>query len=203
MLKVFGHPGSTCTRKVLTVLAETNTPYEMTFVDLAKGEHKQEPHLGRQPFGQIPTIDDDGFKLYESRAICRYLSAKNGDPLVPRDPKQRALMDQWQSIEQSNFSSSAMKFVFHHVFKRTQDPAALEAADQMLHTVYATLSRPLASSTFLTGDTFSLADISYMPYIEYMLGTPAKATLEAYPHVTAWWQRVSERPSWHKATGRA
>src|SRR4051812_27578453 len=128
MIKLFGNPMSTCTRKVLTALAETATPYEMTVIDLGKGEHKQEPHLSRQPFGQIPTIDDDGFKLYESRAICRYVSAKHGDKLVPTDPKQRALMDQWASIEQSNFSPAAMKFIYHHVFKRPQDPAVLEAA---------------------------------------------------------------------------
>ena len=203
MIKLYGHPMSTCTRKVLTVLAETNTPYEMTVVDLGKGEHKQEPHLSRQPFGQIPTIDDDGFKLYESRAICRYLSAKHGDKLIPSDPKQRALMDQWQSVEQSNFSPAAMKFIYHYVFKRPQDAGALESASQMLDTVYAAIAKPLASSSFLTGETFSVVDIGYMPYIEYMLGTPAKAALEKQPKVLAWWQRVSERPSWQKATGRA
>ena len=43
MIKVYGHPGSTCTRKVLMVLGETATPFELTLVDFAKGEHKQEP----------------------------------------------------------------------------------------------------------------------------------------------------------------
>lgn len=202
MIKLFGHPISTCTRKVLTALAETETPYEMNLVDLGKGEHKQEPHISRQPFGQIPTIDDDGFKLFESRAICRYLSAKANDKLVPSDLKQRALMDQWLSIEQSNFSPSAMKFIYHYAFKRAQDAAVLETASNMLDTVYSALSKPLASNTFLTGDTFSIADIGFMPYIEYMKTSPAHAVLEKYPNVLAWWGRVSERPSWGKATGR-
>ena len=73
MLKIFGSPMSTCTRKVLMTLAETNTPYELTTIDFAKGEHKAQPHLGRQPFGQIPAIDDEGFAMFESRAICRYV----------------------------------------------------------------------------------------------------------------------------------
>jgi glutathione S-transferase len=193
---------STCTRKVLTVLAETETPYELSLVDLGKGEHKQEPHLSRQPFGQIPTIDDDGFSLYESRAICRYLNAKASGKLVPTDLKQRAVMDQWLSIEQSNFSPNAMKFVYHYAFKRNQEPAVLESAGNMLDKVYATLSAPLASSPFLAGESFSIADIGYMPYIEYMQGSPAHATLEKYPNVLAWWKRVSARPSWLKATGR-
>jgi glutathione S-transferase len=202
MIKLFGHPMSTCTRKVLTTLAETETPYELSLVDLGKGEHKKEPHLSRQPFGQIPTIDDDGFTLYESRAICRYLNAKASGTLVPTEPQQRARMDQWMSVEQSNFSPNAMKFVYHYAFKRNQDAAVLEAAGAMLDKVYATLSAPLSKSPFLAGESFSLADIGYMPYIEYMQGSPAQATLEKYDSVLAWWKRVSGRASWAKAVGR-
>ena len=107
MIKLYGNPMSTCTRKVLTVLAETGTPYELTLIDMGKGQHKQEAHLARQPFGQIPTIDDDGFTLYESRAICRYLNAKFAGALVPTDLQQRARMDQWLTGEQFNFSPNA------------------------------------------------------------------------------------------------
>jgi glutathione S-transferase len=202
MIKLFGNPMSTCTRKVLTALAETATPYELVVIDMGKGEHKQEPHLSRQPFGQIPTIDDAGFTLYESRAICRYLSAKASDKLIPTDIKQRALMDQWLSVEQSNFSPNAMKFVYHYAFKRNQDPAVLESAGTMLDKVYATLSAPLSRTPFLAGESFSIADIGYMPYIEYMQGSPAHATLEKYESVLAWWKRVSGRPSWTKVVGR-
>jgi glutathione S-transferase len=202
MIKLFGHPMSTCTRKVLTALAETDTPYELSLVDLGKGEHKQEPHLSRQPFGQIPVIDDDGFVLYESRAICRYLSAKAGGKLIPADLRQRARMDQWLSVEQSNFSPNAMKFVYHYAFKRNQEPAVLQAAEAMLDKVYETLSATLANSQFLTGDSFSIADIGYMPYIEYMQGSPAHTTLEKHELVLAWWKRVSTRPSWAKVVGR-
>ena len=66
MLTVYGHPMSTCTRKVLMTLAEDEIPFEMSLVDFATGAHKKEPHLGRQPFGRIPAIDDDGFQLFES-----------------------------------------------------------------------------------------------------------------------------------------
>ena len=203
MIKLYGSPVSTCTRKVLTTLAETNTPYEFNLVDLGKGEHKQEAHVARQPFGQIPTIDDDGFKLFESRAICRYINAKVDGKLVPTDLKQRAILDQWASVEQSNFSPSAMKFIYHYTFKRAQGDAVLEQANRMLDTVYAAISKPLAKSPYLTGEHFSLADIGYMPYIEYMLTSPAKATMDKHPHVVAWWERISKRASWLKVTGKA
>lgn len=203
MIKLFGHPVSTCTRKVLMTLGETETPYELTVVDLMTGEHKKEPHVARQPFGQVPVLEDDGFRLYESRAICRYLSGKANDRLVPQDRRQSALMDQWISVEQSNFSPAAMKFIFQHVFKRPQEQAALDAAAGMIDTTYATLSKALGSgSGFLAGDKLSLADIGFMPYIEYLQVTPQKATLEKYPEVAAWWKRISERPSWGRAVGR-
>jgi glutathione S-transferase len=202
MIQLYGNPMSTCTRKVLTALAETNTPYQLTVIDLGKREHKQESHLGRQPFGQIPTIDDDGFKLFESRAICRYLSAKADNQLTPNDPKQRALMEQWISVEQSNFSPNAMKFIYHHVFQRPQEASVLEAAMAMIEKTYAALATPLEKSTFLVGEQFTVADIGYMPYLGYLAGTPVKATLEKYPAVAAWWSRISQRPSWVKVSGR-
>src|SRR5689334_22469692 len=124
-MKLYGHPLSTCTRKVLTTLAETNTPYELVVVDFAKGEHKQEPHLSRQPFGQVPAIDDDGFEMYESRAICRYIDEKARGPLTPTDMPGRARMEQWISIETSDFSGPAMKYIFEHVFHRPQTPETL------------------------------------------------------------------------------
>src|ERR1044071_8922798 len=103
-MKIFGHPMSTCTRKVLMTLLETGTPYELVVIDFGKGEHKQEPHLSRQPFGQVPALEDAGLELYESRAMCRYINDKVQGPLVPRDVADRARMEQWISIETSNFS---------------------------------------------------------------------------------------------------
>ena len=202
MIQLYGSPSSTCTRKVLTALLETDTPYQLNLVDLSKQEHKQQPHLSRQPFGQIPAIEDDGFVLFESRAICRYISAKANDKLVPVTIRERALMDQWSSAEQSNVSPHAMKFIYHYVFKRPQEPAVLETAEAALHKAFAALSTPLAKGEFLTGDKFTIADIGHMPYLEYLESTPINEKLQQYPHVVAWWGRLRERPSWRKVTGR-
>jgi glutathione S-transferase len=203
MIKIFGHPASTCTRKVLMTLAETKTPFELTLVDFAKGEHKAPAHLARQPFGQIPAIDDDGFSFYESRAICRYINEKVGGSLIPSDLKGRALMEEWISVETSNFTPHAMKFIYDGVFQRKQEPAVLEAAGKGLETALGVLETGLTKNPFLAGPAFSLADVCYMPYIEYAMMTPAKAIFAKYPHVTAWWNKVSERPTWQKAIGKA
>ncbi len=202
-MKVYGHPMSTCTRKVLTTLIETGTPFDVVLIDFAKGEHKQEAHLARQPFGQVPVLDDDGFELYESRAICRYLDEKAGGSLTPRDARGRARMEQWISIETSNFTPSAMKFVYHHVFKRPQDDAVLATATTSLATALKVMDARLGGTPYFAGDKFSIADITYMPYVEYLMASPVKETIDAHANVAAWWTRVSERPSWQRVSGRA
>jgi glutathione S-transferase len=202
-MKIFGHPMSTCTRKVLTTLAETGAPYEFVLVDFAKGEHKQEPFITRQPFGQVPALEDDGFELYESRAMCRYINEKAAGELVPGDAQGRARMEQWISIETSNFTPHAMKFIYQHIFQRAQEAAVLEQAGAALDKVLGVMNARLADNEYLAGGSFTLADISFMPYVEYLMPTPVREKLHAHANVAGWWTRVSERPSWQKATGKA
>lgn len=201
-MKIYGHPMSTCTRKVLMTLAETNTPYDFVLVDFAKGEHKQPAHLARQPFGQLPALDDGGFGLYESRAICRYINEKAGGKLMPGDARGRATAEQWISVETSNFTPPAMKFILHHLFQHAQEPAVLEGAGKQLDTALGIMDAQLAKHPYLTGDALSLADIAFMPYVDYTIA-PVKDTYAKHRNVMAWWNRLSERPTWRKVAGRA
>lgn len=201
-MKIYGHPLSTCTRKVLTTLEENGTPYELVVVDFAKGEHKQPAHVARQPWGKVPSLDDDGFTMYESRAMARYVNDKAGGKLVPADVRARAMMDQWISIEFSYFSSQTMKFVYQHIFQFPQEESVLANAQKELEHTLPILDAHLAKHTYFAGNDFSLADIAYMPYVEYGMNTPVKDVLSKHAHFMAWWNRVSERPTWRKVAGR-
>jgi len=183
-------------------LNETNTPFELVLVDFAKGEHKQPAHLARQPFGQVPTLEDDGFELYESRAMARYIDGKAGGALTPKETHSRARMEQWISIETSNYSAHAMKFIYQHVFRREQSPDVLKTAGAGLDLAYRTMDQTLVARPYLAGDTFSIADICFMPYFEYLSLSPAGDKLTEHPHVAAWWARVSAREAWGKSVGR-
>lgn len=202
-MKIYGHPMSTCTRKVLMTLAETNTPYELQVVEFATGEHKKPPHLARQPFGQVPALQDGDFELYESRAMCRYINDKAGGSLVPRDLQERAKMEQWVSVETSDFTTPVMKFVFQHIFQRPQTPETIATATEQVSAALGVMDKQLASSPFFVGKTFTLADICFMPYFEYAMKTPAKDIVGKYPNVSKWWDQVSAKPNWKKATGAA
>lgn len=207
MLTVYGNPMSTCTRKVLCLLDEKGAAFEFSVVDFTKGEHKQPAHLARQPFGQVPAIEHDGFALYESRAICRYLDEVLGGPkLIPGDAKHRAIVEQWISVESANFTPHAMKVLYQLFFGpmrgQTPNPAVVTAARASLQHTLAIVERQLAQTPFLAGTEFTLADIVFLPYIEFLVACGQGDLFAASPAVSAWWARCSTRPSWLKAAGK-
>lgn len=121
-IKLFGSPMSTCTRRVAAAFKEKNVPFEFHAVDFTKKEHKSEEYLKKQPFGQVPFIDDDGFVLFESRAIARYIALKyrdQGNKILPdaSDIKATALFEQAASIEGSNFDPYASGIAAEKRFK--------------------------------------------------------------------------------------
>ena len=206
-MKIYGNPMSTCTRKVLTTLAEKQAKFEFVTIDLGTGAHKKPEFLARQPFGQVPVLEDGDFQMYESRAIIRYLDETlPGQSLTPKEPKGRAVMEQWISIETSNFTPQAMAYIYQYFFApmRGQQPdlAKIEAAKPKLETCVQIMDKQLAKGPHFTGDQFTLADICYMPYFGYAMGTPAKDVINAHTNVSAWWKRVSERASWKTATAK-
>lgn len=72
VLKLYGSAMSTS--RVLVTLLEMELPYEFILIDIAKGDQKSEEYVKLQPFGKVPVLDDDGFLMFESRAICKYLA---------------------------------------------------------------------------------------------------------------------------------
>lgn len=206
-MKVYGHPASTCTRKVLCLLAEKGVSAEFVMVDIMKGAQKSEEHLARHPFGVVPAFeDDDGFVLYESRAILRYLDAKlEGASLSPKDLKDRARMEQWISVEQSYFSPPAMKAILEVFFApmkgTTPDPDVIAKGKAEAAKALDVLERALVGKDYLVGE-FSLADITYAPYLQYLFDTKAADIIAERPNVSAWATRVLERASWRKALGK-
>ncbi|MDW8250769.1 MAG: glutathione S-transferase N-terminal domain-containing protein [Myxococcales bacterium] len=206
-MKVVGHPMSTCTRKVLCTLAEKGAEYEFVTVDLMKGEHKTPAYLAKHPFGVVPVLEEeDGFLLYESRAIIRYLDGKlPGVQLTPSDARTRAEMEQWISVEFSYFTPKAMGVIsealLNPLFGKSTDEEKLARAREALGPVAGILDRHLAKRDFFAGD-FSLADICYAPYVEYLVAGKQGDLISSHKNLAAWWARVSERPSWRRVTGK-
>jgi len=206
-MKIYGSAMSTCTRRVLATLAEKQASYEMVELDFRKGEHKSAENLARQPLGQMPSLEDNGFVLFESRAMMRYIDETvTGHALTPRDPKGRALMEQWISVESDDYNPAISTIVGQELFVPMMggktDTAKVEEAKTKLKGVVAVLDKHLAKGPHFVGDQFTLADVTYLPYTEYAMNTSAKDMLLGHAGFAAWWKRVSERASWKKVAGK-
>jgi glutathione S-transferase len=202
-MKIYGHPWSTHTRKTLMTLAEKGHEATLVLVMLPKGEHKKPDFLAIHPFGKVPALDDDGFVLFETRAINAYLDRKLGGPrLAPSDPQSLARLDQWINVADAYFVPNVGPLLVEALFRRflggEQSRATLDSARQAMLPALDAADRWLASNTYFAGSGFSLADIHWMPYVEYLLQIGEGEPVTTRKNLSAWWERVSGRESWRR-----
>ncbi|KAJ7028400.1 glutathione S-transferase-like protein [Mycena alexandri] len=208
-LKVHGNVQSSNTRRVLLVLKEKNIPYELVAVDWIVAEHKRPEWLEFQPFAQMPYIeDDDGFILYESRAIARYLVAKypaKGPALIPAaGTKQQALFEQAASIEAFNFDPLVTALLTERLVKpfagQTTDETAVAAIIAQLEGKFAGYERVLSKDKYLAGDEVTLADLFHIPYLS-VFGLAklnfftAEEEVKKWPNLARWANELLARDS--------
>ncbi|KAF7346804.1 Glutathione S-transferase [Mycena sanguinolenta] len=186
-------------------LAEKQVPFEFVPVDMAAGEHKTPEYMAMNPFGLVPVIDDDGFIIYESRAICRYIADKypnQGTDFLPKSLKERALVEQAASIEYST-SYPAIYAVMKEIFgKRRQglpvDQTVLDEAVKELSAKLDVYEVILGKHRFLAGDEFSLADLCHYAYAPLLAENGIDVMTSKGPNVTRWWNELMSRPTWVK-----
>jgi glutathione S-transferase len=206
-MKVYGHPFSGGTRLVLMALAEKKVEHDFVLLEFAKGDHKKPEHLARQPFGKVPAIEHEGFTLFESRAIARYIGETfPGASFSPTDPKARALVVQWINVEYGEFFPVAHPLNLELVIKPAMgmgnpDPARVESLRTALAPVLGVLDRALEGKNYLVGDQLSLADMVFMPDLELLHVAGEGVRIEKFANVTRWWKTISSRPSWQHAKG--
>jgi len=200
--KLHGAPLSTCTRKVAMIAKERNLPYELVLVDLMVAAHKQPAHLEHQPFGQIPYIvQDDGFELYESRAISRYLATLgSGTQLIPTEPKAYAKFEQAASAEYAQFDPIASGIASEKIFKRYRggvtDEKRVEELVAQFELKLNGYEAILSKQKYLAGNELTLADLFHLPYGSIVFEQLGYGGLDKRPNLKRWWDDISSRPSW-------
>jgi glutathione S-transferase len=199
-------PGSPFSRSVMAALEEKGASWRLAPV--APGTMRSAEHLSRHPFGRVPVLEHDGFSLYETQAILRYLDRVLPTPaLTPSDPKRLARMDQVMNINDWYlFNGVGNVIVFHRVIGPRlmglpADEKAIEAAMPKARTVFSELARLLGEQPFFAGNALSLADLLVAPGVAFFTLTPEWTELGA-PHanLVAWLQRMEARPSMKATT---
>ncbi|XP_010069961.2 glutathione S-transferase isoform X5 [Eucalyptus grandis] len=208
VMKVHGSVLSPPVLRVFAALCEKDLEFEFVFVEVKAGEHKKEPFLALNPFGQIPAFEDGDMKLFESRAITQYIAhvyKDEGTPLVC-EGKPMATVSVWMEVEAHQFEPVAIKLQWELAYKpklgKVTDAAEVEENEAKLAKVLDIYEARLSQSKYLGCDRFTLADLHHLPALTNLMGTQVKKLFDTRPKVSAWAADIMARPAWAKVLAR-
>lgn len=200
MLRIWGRGNSSNVQKVVWLCEEIALPYERIDVGGAFGGLDVPDYLARNPNGRIPAIDDDGFVLWESNAIVRYLADKYGTGgLWPNEFQQRALCDRWLDWQQTTLAVDFVSIVY--ALLRTppeeRNPDAIAAATARLGAALTIFDAELEGRDYIMGDQVTIGDIPTGVWIyRWFLFELEGPDL---PNVSAWYERLKARAAYRKS----
>ena len=206
---VFGAAYSVYVRSVRLTLAEKNVPYHLVEIDVF-GEGGPPPdYLMRHPFGRIPAFEHNGFQLYETDAIVRYIDETfDGPSLIPDTSRGRARMTQVMRILDCYAYPNMVWGVYVEQIDAPQegrqtDPVKLDEAIGRSRTCLEALAGLMGGNSFFFGSTPCLADLLAAPMFAYFrLAPQGRQLLGEQPRLESWLERMLIRPSM-AATGEA
>ena len=197
---VYGPAMSTYVWSVRLALAEKGVAHDL--VEVGFGAHREPPHLARHPFAKVPAFEHDGFQLYETQAILRYIDEGfMASPLQPTDLHQFARMNQIIGIVDAyGWPAIAAGVLVNRVVKplmgQPSDEAAVENALPRARLVISEIARLMGDQPFLAGERISLADLMVVPLLYYFSRQPeGAAALAEHPGLQAWLRRMEARQS--------
>lgn len=199
-MKLYVNPMSSNARRAMIVARLTELPIEVHVVDMAKGEHMQPAFLALNPNHKVPTLVDGDLHLWESGAVCQYLAAKAGRvDLWPAEPAAQADVSRWMFWNHTQWAPPIGAFNMERVFKKMfgmgeGDEKVAAAKLGEFKREAAVLDAHLAGRSWVAGDHLTLADIQLSCTLMYM--PMSGMTLEGFPNVAAWFERISALPAW-------
>ncbi|HEX3864763.1 MAG TPA: glutathione S-transferase family protein [Stellaceae bacterium] len=197
---IYGPAGSTYVWSARLALAEKGVAHDL--VHMGFGEHREELHLSRHPFAKVPAFEHDGFMLYETQAILRYIDEGfPSAPLQPTDLHEFSRMNQIIGIVDAyGWPAIAAGILFHRMLAPRlglpPDEAAIAAAVPQACLVLSELARLMGEQQFLAGERISLADLMVVPLLYYFGRLPeGEAPLAEHPNLQEWMRRMEGRQS--------
>lgn len=200
MLKILGRITSSNVQKVVWVCEELGVPYERTDIGGAFGGNDQPGYLSQNPNGRVPTIDDDGFILWESNACTRYIAEKygQGTPIWPADIKDRASANRWHDWTATTLSV-AHGPVFVGLIRtppEKRNPDAIAKGRNDFSKAISVLEWWFKDHDWLSGKDFGFGDIAPAPFVYRWFNLPIER--EDYPNVKRWYDKIASRPGFKK-----
>ena len=181
---IYGPAFSTYVRTARLALEEKPASYELVDVAMMKGAHKEPEYLARSPFGKVPAFSHDGFDLYETDAIVRYI-----DQAIPG-----------HDLESFAYTCMITKVVMNRLIQPmlggSPDEATIKEALPSAELCLKEFERLMGNEKFLAGDKLTLADLFVIPVFHYLALTPeGQELLKPRAKIRAWWDLVKTRNS--------
>jgi glutathione S-transferase len=195
MLKIWGRINSVNVKKALWCLGELGVPYERVDAGGQFGVVNTPEYRKMNPNGRVPLMEEDGFVLWESHSIVRYLCAKHSlGQLCPSELRARADAERW--MDWAFTFQSAMRDVFWGLIRtppEKRNPKAIEDGIKASHELAAMLDQALAERPYVAGAAFTMGDIPIGAEVQRYLRVPIERP--SWPKLEAWFERLRERPS--------
>jgi len=189
--KLYSAPVSPNCMSLLMAMKEAGIDeFEVQQMNMMEGEHKSEWYLKLNPNGAVPTLEDEDFMLWESRAVATYLVNAYGkkDSVYPKDAKSRANVDFYLYFDQGKLQANIGKVLFPVLFGGQTELGDTSELDKVLKD----LDGYLAGKTYLTGDNPTIADFCCLASTSLLLA--AQFDLAPYKNVKAWVDKAQQQP---------
>ena len=214
MMKLWGRPSSGRTQKVLWTLAEIGIDFEfiLASAEMGRGGHVSKgnkpfgvvdtpEYRAKNPNGRVPTIEDDGFVLWESNSIVRYLAMQYApDLLYGSDIRTFASAGRWLDWENNELLPPQHDMAMHviRLAADQRDPLVLQKACKKFERALQIADDQLARTRFITSDRFTYGDIALGLRVHrwHVLGLAR----EVPPHIARWYAEIKARPAFNKWT---
>ena len=196
MLTIWGRTNSINVQKVLWCCGELKIKYERIDAGLQFGVNNTPEYKAMNPNGLVPTINDDGFILWESHAIVRYLARKHGlGSLCPSEPKACADADRWMDWFATTVLPN-LRPVFAELIRVAPDKRNMNLVNESrkkLAANMALLDAHLANRKYVIGEAFTMGDIPLGTAVQRWFNLPIER--EPYRNLEGYYQRLQARPA--------
>ncbi|KAM5364976.1 hypothetical protein ACJZ2D_011236 [Fusarium nematophilum] len=197
------------TQRVVLLLEELGLPYELRTVSMKNGEHQTlDFRMKYNPFGRVPVFEQGNTKLFESRAICRYLAAKYKSPLTPVNVEDLGFFEQVDSVGYSYFDTAIDNLADEIIFRRNSihdemDQRRIDVNRSIITKCLDYYDDILGGHEGLVGNDLSLVDLFHAPMVEF-ISTRLRLEHEvtSRPNVKAWRDRMMSLSSWKTTMAR-
>ncbi len=203
MIKVYGLGLSFPVNRVRMCLNAINVDHEFVIINPLAGETQTEEYLKMSPSGKIPAIDDDGFYLFESNAIMKYLCRKHNSNLYPSDLIEQAHVDSWLDFIVAHLNNGLAKVFFNKIvaglIDAEVDKKSMEEGYGFLERFMTVIEQQLGTTPYLAGDRMTIADIALLATVDPFEVIDIK--LSDYPSVAAWASKLMKESFYTKVHG--